>query len=106
MNNRVLNKQVMGDLPEEKLAGAAPFVFTVPFVFTAVNLFGPRKVRELVGGGRLFKYWGVIFSCLATKACCILAYPVYSTAAFSVTYRRFCAIYGKPTRSIPPWALV
>ena len=91
-NNKIMNKQIMGDLPEEKLSGAAPFVFT------ALDMFGPWKVRELVGGRRSFKCWAVMFSCLATKAVCILACPGYSTAAFAITYRRFCAIYNDPTK--------
>ena len=55
-------------------------------------------VKKLVGVRRTLKVWGVMFSCLATKACCILTCPGYSTTAFSVTYRRFCAIYSEPTK--------
>ena len=90
--NRIMNKQIMGDLPEEKLSAAAPFVYT------AVDMFGPWKVREMAGGRRFFKCWGVMFSCLATKAVCILACPGYSTAAFATTYRMFTAIYSHPTK--------
>ena len=52
----------------------------------------------MVGGRRSCKCWAVMFSCLATKAVCILACPGYSTADFAVTYRRFCAIYNSPTK--------
>ena len=90
--NRIMNRQIMGDLPEEKLSAAAPFVFT------AIDMFGPWKVRELAGGRRFFKCWAVMFSCLATKAVCILACPGYSTAIFATTYRKFCAIYSNPSK--------
>ena len=91
-NKHSLNKQIMGDLPAEKLSGAAPFVYT------ALDLFGPWKVRELANGRRLFKVWGVMFSCLSTKAVCILASPGYDTATFATVYRRFCALYNSPTK--------
>ena len=69
VTNRTLNKQIMGDSPEEKLAGAAPFVFT------AIDLFRPWVIKKLAGGRSTFKAWGVMFSCLATKAVCILTCP-------------------------------
>ena len=90
-NKRTLSKQIMGDLPLEKLSGAAPFVFT------ALDMFGPWKVRELAGGRRFLKCWGVMFCCLSTKAVCILACPGYDAATFGTTYRRFTSIYNDPT---------
>jgi len=89
---RVQNKQIMGDLPGEQLSA------TAPFVFTALDMFGPWQVRELAKGRRYFKCWDVMFTCLTTKAVCILACPGYSTATFTTTYRRFCAIYGEPSK--------
>ena len=92
LSKRIQSKQIMGDLPAEKLSGAAPFIFT------ALDMFGPWKVRELAGGRRYFKCWGVMFCCLATKAVCILACPGYDTATFGIVYRRFTAIYGDPSK--------
>ena len=92
IKNRALSKQVMGDLPAEKLAAAAPFVYT------ALDFFGPWVAKGLAKGRRQMKVWGVMFSCLSTKAVCILAAPGYDTETFGVVYRKFCAIYGNPTK--------
>ena len=43
-------------------------------------------IGEREGGMWTFNAWGVMFSCLATKAVCILTCPGYSTATFSFTY--------------------
>jgi hypothetical protein len=85
-------KQVMGDLPQEKLSASAPFVFT------ALDLFGPFKMRDAAGGRRFFKSWGVVYTCLATKACAILEYAGYDSATFMVTHLKFTSLYGVPSK--------
>ena len=50
--NHRTQTQIMAKLPEERLKVARPFQFT------ALDLFGPFKVKDRAKGRRLFKCWG------------------------------------------------
>ena len=90
-----ISSQIMGDLPDKKLSGAAPFIYC------AVDMFGPWLVTNLAKGRRSLKTWGVMFSCLPSKALAILACPGYDTNNFSLTYRMFCASVPRGARGAP-----
>jgi hypothetical protein len=63
---------MMANLPQYRLAP-----FTPLFFYTAVNLFGPIKVK--VGRNKTDKYWGVLFTCLNVRAVYIDVATDYST---------------------------
>ena len=87
-----LEKQIMADLPHEKLAVLAPFVYT------ALDLLGPLTVREVARSRRSVKTWGVLYVCLGTKSCAIYACPGYDTKTFLTTHQKFTSTYGVPTK--------
>lgn len=54
--------QIMGDLPPERTEPSAPFKYTT------VDLFGPYQVKDDVKKRVSLKVWGVVFSCMASRA--------------------------------------
>lgn len=54
--------QVMADLPPERTDPAAPFEFTT------VDLFGPYQVKDDVKKTVALMVWGIVFSCMASRA--------------------------------------
>ena len=81
--------QVMADLPECRLA---PFT---PFYYTSCDYFGPCHVK--VGRNKTTKYYGVIFTCLNTRAVHLKLAVDYSTMEFIQVLRRFFAMRGQPS---------
>ena len=90
LRSRKEAKQIMGMLPSEKLAR------TAPFVSVCLDMFGPFKVKDAAHGRRVFKCWGAAYSCLTTKACCLLACPGYDARTFLTTHLQFTSVYGRP----------
>lgn len=81
--------QLMADLPAERLAP-----FTPPFYFTACDYFGPIVVK--IGRNKTTKHYGVIFTCLNTRAVHLEVAVDCSTMEFLQVLRRFFAIRGLP----------
>ena len=81
--------QVMPDLPERRLAP-----FTPPFYYMCCDYFGPCHVK--VGRNKTAKYYGVIFTCLNTRAVHLELAVDYSTMEFIQVLRRFLAVRGQP----------
>lgn len=77
--------QKMADLPEDRLAMAAPFSYS------AVDYFGPFYIKE---GRSEKKRWGVLFTCLSTRAVHVETANSLSTDAFLNAYRRFTCRRG------------
>ena len=87
----VLQKQIMADLPEEKILEAPPFTHV------ALDLFGPLYVKGVGCDARkTFKSWGVLYSCLSSKAVSIWLVPGYDTKSFLACHGKQLAIYGTP----------
>jgi hypothetical protein len=86
-----MQHQIMADLRKEKVSPS------VPFVVTAVDLFSSFQVRR-IWGRRYFPVWGVLYTCLSTKAVAILACPGYDTETFLCIHTKFCSLYGVPSR--------
>lgn len=82
--------QQMADLPSLRLAP-----FTPPFHYTACDYFGPFKVK--VGRNKTAKHYGVIFTCLNTRAVHLEMAVDCSTMEFMQALRRFFTIRGYPT---------
>ncbi|XP_014672987.1 PREDICTED: uncharacterized protein LOC106813369 [Priapulus caudatus] len=81
--------QLMANLPVERMAP-----FTPPFYFIACDYFGPYIVK--VGRNKTAKHYGVIFTCLNTRAVHLEVAVDCSTMEFLQVLRRFFAIRGKP----------
>ncbi|XP_068149483.1 uncharacterized protein [Drosophila tropicalis] len=78
----------MGDLPKERLSP-----HTQPFTFTGVDCFGPFEVAV---GRRHQKRWGVLFTCLTTRAVHLEIATSLSTDSFLCVLKAFVARRGVP----------
>ena len=87
-----LGSQIMGDLPVERTNPARPFEYT------ALDLFGPYTVRDSVRNRVKKKVWGVVFSCMASRAIHADLVVDLSTEGFLQTFHRFTALRGHPRK--------
>ena len=84
-----VESQYMANLPASRLQP-----YTPPFMFTSCDYFGPLKAK--VGRNKTAKYYGVIFTCMNTRAVhCELAVDA-SAMEFLQVLRRFFAYRGYP----------
>ena len=88
-----LESQFMANLPRSRLSP-----FTPPFHYTSCDYFGPYNVK--IGRNKTTKHYGVIFTCLNTRAVHLELAGDYSTMGFMQVLRRFFAIRGQPTLMI------
>ena len=79
--------QLMADLPVLRLAPHTP-----PFYYTVCDYFGPYNVK--VGRNKTAKYYGVIFTCLNTRAVHLELAVDLTTMEFIQVLRRFFSIRG------------
>ena len=79
--------QKMADLPVDRLTPDRP-----PFTFSAVDLFGPLLVKK---GRSMVKRYGVLFTCLTTRAVHIEVAHTLSTDSFINALRRFVSRRGQ-----------
>ena len=84
-------EQIMGQLTEERLKPAPAWNST------AIDLFGPFKIRDEVKKRTFGKAYGVIFNCLASRAVHIDIASDYSTDKFLMVLRRFVSLRGYPS---------
>ena len=85
--------QVMADLPQNRLAP-----FTPPFHFTSCDYFGPYQVK--IGRNKTTKHYGVLFTCLNTRAVHLELATDCSTMELMQVLRRFFAVRGLPALMI------
>ncbi|XP_061191763.1 uncharacterized protein LOC133200007 [Saccostrea echinata] len=83
--------QIMADLPADRLDPSPPFTNV------GVDAFGPWAVvsRKSRGGSANSKRWGILFTCLTTRAVHIELVEEMSSSAFINAVRRFTAIWGQ-----------
>ena len=81
--------QLMADLPALRLAPCTP-----PFYHTACDYFGLYTVK--IGRNKTAKHYGVLFTCLNTRAVHLEMAVDCSTMEFLQVLRRLCAIRGQP----------
>ena len=81
--------QVMAELPKQRVAPHTP-----PFHFTSCDYFGPYQVK--IGRNKTTKHYGVIFTCLNTRAVHVDLAVDCSTMDFLQVLRRFFALRGYP----------
>ncbi|XP_038053892.1 uncharacterized protein LOC119726309 [Patiria miniata] len=82
--------QKMAELPKDRLDPSAPFTYS------AVDYFGPFMIKE---GRKELKRWGVIFTCMASRAVHIETANSLNTDSFLNAYRRFTCRRG-PVRQL------
>ena len=87
-----LCEQIMGKLPIERLKPAPAWDAT------ALDVFGPFKIKDEVKKRTTGKAYGLIFNCLATRAVHVDISPDYSTEKFLMALRRFVSIRGYPPK--------
>ena len=80
----------MGQLPQERLKPAPAWHCT------AVDVFGPFKIRDEVKKRTTGKAYGVIFHCLGTIAVHVKLAPDYGTKKVLMLLQRFVSLRGYP----------
>ena len=85
-----VGEQKMADLPKERLTPAPPFTYC------GVDYFGPFRIKE---GRKELKRYGVLFTCLSSRAVHIEAANSLETNSFLNALHRFIARRG-PVREI------
>ena len=83
-NTKALAEQVMAPLPLERLKPSPPVYYV------AVDYFGPFLIRGEVNRRTRGKGYGVIFTCLATRAVFSDLASDCSKDSFLTVFRRFC----------------
>ena len=83
-------EQKMADLPPDRLSPSGPFTYC------GCDTFGPFSVKS---GRRQVKRWGVIHTCLVSRAVHIEVVHSLSTDSFINAFRRFQALRG-PVRML------
>ena len=78
--------QKMSDLPPERLTPSPPFTYT------GMDVFGPFYIKE---GRKELKRWGLIFTCLASRAIHLETLNAMTTDSFLNALRRFISRRGK-----------
>ncbi|XP_076829473.1 uncharacterized protein LOC143475509 [Brachyhypopomus gauderio] len=82
---RCAEEQRMADLPEERTEA------TPPFVYCGMDCFGPFHVKD---GRRELKRYGLLFTCMCSRAVHIEMLEDLSTDSFINALRSFIAIRG------------
>ena len=80
----------MADLPVDRLDPVAPFTYS------AVDYFGPWSIKE---GRRELKSYGVLFTCMASRAIHLEIAHSLDTSSFLNAFRRFVGRRG-PVRQL------
>ena len=92
--DKMLQQQIMGKIPAERLKPAPAWNYT------STDLFGPFEIKGEVNKRTRAKGYGVIFNCLLSRAVHLEIVTDYSTDAFLLAIRRFIAIRGCPTKML------
>ena len=85
------DQQKMADLPSDRLAEGPPFTYV------GMDVFGPYIVTEGKSTRRSTsnrKAWGLIFTCLVSRAVHVEILPALDTSTFKNALRRFFSIRG------------
>lgn len=90
--DKLLHKQIMAPLPMERLV---PYP---PFFNTSLDLFGLITIRGEVNKRTKEEVFGVIFTCMYTRAVYCGVTQNYSTDAFLLVLRRLVAVHGYPKK--------
>ena len=81
-----LNQQMMADLPAQRVKPDDP-----PFTYTGVDYFGPYEIKR---GRSTVKRYGVLFTCLNSRAVHIEVADIMTTSSCINALRRFISRRG------------
>jgi hypothetical protein len=87
----IRGREFMADLPASRVDFPNP-----PFTLTGVDYFGPITTKAGFRGGRREKRYGVVFTCLQTRAVHLEFAQSLSTDDFLKVFSRFVARRSKP----------
>lgn len=92
---KTTEQQKMADLPTDRLQPGPPFTCV------GVDTFGPWSVvtRRTRGGAANSKRWGILFTCMTTRAVHIEVVEDMSSSSFINAFKRFVSIRG-PVKQI------
>ena len=82
--------QRMGQVIPERLKPAPPFFHS------SCDLFGPLSIRDTVKRRTFKKAYGIIFTCIVTRASYVDLSESYDTKGFLTVFRRFTTLRGYP----------
>ena len=86
--------QIMSPLPSERVMP------TPPWTNVAVDLFGPFECKDPVKKRTKVKVWGIIFTCLVTRASHLDVTCTYGSDSLLQALRRFVSLRGCPRQII------
>ena len=84
--HRKLNQQMMAELPAQRIKADDP-----PFTYSGVDYFGPFEIKV---GRSTVKRYGVLFTCLNSRAVHIEIADSMATSSCINALRRFMASKG------------
>ena len=87
-----VQQQIMGLVPNERLSPAPAWSYT------SVDLFGPYSIRGETNKRSRSRGYGVIFTCMLTRAVHLDLATDYSTDGFILVLRRFISNRGCPIK--------
>ena len=91
LKRRRFESQVMGDLPAFRTE------MSPAFTTVAMDLFGPWEIKDDIikrGPRKIRKIWGIVYTCMSTRAVYIDVSIDYSTESVLHTVRRLMAFRG------------
>ena len=89
--NKVKSKQLMGAMPDERIQQS------LPFSNVCLDLFGPLQARPHLKRSLQVKLYGLIVTCLFSRAVYLDLIEDYSSEGFLRTFRRYASIRGFPS---------
>ena len=97
-NNCVTCRRLNSETVQQRMGQVIPERLnpTPPFFFTSCDLFGPLFIRDTVKRRTFGKAYGIIFTCLVTRAVYVDLAESYDTKGFLSVFRRFAMIRGYP----------
>ena len=83
-------EQQMADLPNDRMEE------TAPFIYVGFDVFGPWSIqsRKTRGAAATSKRWGLLFTCLNSRAVHIEVLESMDSSSFICALRRFFALRG------------
>ena len=100
IRNCVICRRLPGTLPDQKMSNlpSGRLEPVPPFTYCVVDFFGPFYIKE---GRKELKRYGVLFTCLMSRAVHVETSNTLETDSFINCLRRFIAIRG-PIRQLIP----
>ena len=92
--DKMLAQQIMAPLPKSRM------VMSPTFHEISIDLFGPYEIKDSVKQRTHKKVWGLVLSCIASRAVHIDITEDYSMDSVLQTLSRFMSLRGRPARII------